>query len=235
MPKRYWWIILTYILCQISGFLVATPLLNFLPKSQRFGAWTTFSFIACLIIILILLLPERHMASRWRQTGFGATILWSFLGIILVYLAEIVTGIIDQAVFGAPNTSENTQEIMNLARISPYVIVAIVIIGPMLEEIIFRKIIFGALEKRFHFWIAAIASAFLFAIAHHDGHLIIYGSIGLVLAFIYYKTGRIIVSMIAHASMNAIAVIVTLSPAIQKMLEEEQQRQHLSFIKWLFM
>jgi uncharacterized protein len=230
LPKRYWWILATYIICQLSGLLSATPIFNFIPKNQRAGIWTVTSFLVALIIILILLLPERRLYRNTPRSSVSEAVKWSFIGIFFVYATNYLTGVLDQIVFKASAESENTKLIMELAKMSPYVILVIVIVGPILEEIIFRKIIFGQLYKKTNFWIAGIVSSLLFAFAHVDGHIIIYGSIGLVLSFLYWKTKRIVVSMVAHASMNAVVVLISFSPAIQKMIEEEQQRQGISFI-----
>lgn len=239
MPKRYWWILATYIICQLSGFLSLTPLLNFIPENQRDGIWTLTIFLVALVIIIILLLPERGLYRDMQRSSLGDAILWAVIGIFLVQATNIVAGIIDHIleliISGKVEGSENTELIMDLVRQSPYVVLAIVIVGPILEEIIFRKIIFGQLYKKTNFWIAGITSSLLFALAHADGHLIIYGSIGLVLCLLYWKTKRIFVSMIAHGSMNAFAVLITFSPAIQKMIEQEQQQQHMSIIVRFFL
>ena len=231
MPKRYWWILVSYILCQLSGF-VAIPLLTFLPPDQRQGFWITVSFLLTLSIAFMLLLPELGGDRHVKRAGFTSTVKWSFYGIVLIYLTQIAASIIDVALFGAPQKSENTEEVMELANMTPYVMFVIVLAGPILEEIIFRKIIFGAIAQKTNFWIGALISSLLFAFAHFDGHLIIYTSIGLVLCYLYSKTKRLIVSITAHAAMNALVVIRFL-PAIQKMIEE-QERQNLSLITWLF-
>ncbi|MGV3488237.1 MAG: CPBP family intramembrane glutamic endopeptidase [Tuberibacillus sp.] len=188
------------------------------------------SFLIATAIILLLLLPERNLYRDSNRSNFGQSVKWVFLGIVLVYFTQIAAGIIDQLVFKASSESKNTESIMELASISPYVLLIIVIVGPILEEIVFRKIIFGQLARKTKFWIGAIISSLVFALAHADGHLIIYGSMGLVLCFLYWKTRRIVIPMIAHGTMNALAVLVSFSPAIQKMIEEEQHRQHLQFI-----
>ena len=48
---------------------------------------------------------------------------------------------------------------MDIARTTPWFLIVISIIGPILEEIVFRKILFGTLYKRFNFFIAAIISS----------------------------------------------------------------------------
>ncbi|HET6872712.1 MAG TPA: type II CAAX endopeptidase family protein [Sporolactobacillaceae bacterium] len=223
MLKRYIMIIVVYVVCQLSGLLAYTPLLSGIPKHQRVGVMICISFIVCLVATLWLLLPERINLSEKRPPMATNTIVsWCFAGIVMVYFVQIIAGLIDYKLFGAPNHSKNTEQIMKLALQSPYVILVVVIIGPILEEIIFRKIIFGSLYKKLNFWIAGIISALLFAFAHNDGHLIIYGSIGLVLAYLYAKTKRIYVSMIAHGSLNGIATLLSLSPHVQHLLQNSQ-------------
>lgn len=235
MVKRYISIIAVYIICQISGFLAYTPLLSFIPIQQRPGFMVFVSFLICLIVTLLLLLPERHFPKPKMATK--DIVNWCIAGIFLVYLTQIVAGIIDYNLFGAPPGSQNTQDIMKLVQESPYIVLVVIVMGPMIEEIIFRKIIFGSLNRWFNhlssalnYWLAGLISALLFALAHGDGHLIIYGSIGLMLAFLYHKTGRIYVSMIAHGSMNTIATVLALSPQIQHLIEKSQT----GMIGWWF-
>lgn len=228
MVKRYVSIIVVYILCQLSGFLAYTPILNPIPPHQRAGFMIFVSFLVCLIVSIFLLLPERRIERPYMAPN--TIVSWCIAGVFMVYLTQMIAGIIDYNIFGAPAQSQNTQDIMKLARQSPYIILVVTLIGPFIEEIIFRKIIFGSLKRYMNFWFAGIISALLFAAAHADGHLIIYGSIGLVLAFLYHKTKRIYVSMIAHASLNSIATILALSPQVQHLLEKSQT----GWIGWWF-
>ena len=48
---------------------------------------------------------------------------------------------------------------MDITRTTPWFLIVISIIGPILEEIVFRKILFGTLYKKFNFFIAAIISS----------------------------------------------------------------------------
>ncbi|GGH83354.1 membrane protease YdiL (CAAX protease family) [Pullulanibacillus pueri] len=226
MTKRYWWIIITYIVCQLSGLILGTPLLNFIPIEQRSGAWVVFSFLVTLIITLLLLLPERKMHKNIKRANTTETITWAIAGIFLIYITQVVASVIDVSLLGEPPKSENTEQIMDLVRITPFAAFVVAIVGPILEEIIFRKIIFGWISKKTNVWIGAIISALLFALLHMDKHIIIYGGIGCTLAFLYVKTKRIIVPIIAHCSLNTFALIMTFTPAIQDLLEKQQQTVH---------
>jgi len=59
-------------------------------------------------------------------------------------------------------------------------------------------------------WLAFVISSLLFAIAHFDGHILLYFSLGMFFSLLYYVTGNIWTSIIAHAGMNALVVIVSL-------------------------
>ncbi|TCP19730.1 hypothetical protein EV207_15915 [Scopulibacillus darangshiensis] len=231
MPKRYWWILITYVLCQLSGIIPALiPILDSVPRNQRMGVWIISSFAVTLIIVLLLLKPEWKMQTRGKTT-IPASVLWAFLGIIMLFVVQSIAGAIEQGLFGEPTKSENTTQIMNLTKVSPYIILVVGIIGPILEEVVFRKVIFGSLYRKLNFFIAGLISSLLFAAAHMDKHILIYTFVGFTLAYLYKHTGRIIVPIAAHASMNTIVVLLTLSPAIQKIIEEQQTAQ---FIGGLF-
>ncbi|MFC7393520.1 CPBP family intramembrane glutamic endopeptidase [Scopulibacillus cellulosilyticus] len=212
MPKRYWWILITYILCQLSGILaVITPILHIVPVSQRAGVWTIISFSITLIVFLLLLKPEWSKIHEPHQASLADSALWAFGGIFLVFVAQIVAGLIEQHIFGESSESKNTDQIMDMAKMSPYVILVISIIGPILEETVFRKVIFGSIYKKTNFFIAGLISSLIFAFAHMDKHILVYTLVGFVLCYLYKKSGRIIVSMFAHAAMNSLVVLLTFS------------------------
>ncbi len=151
------------------------------------------------------------MQSPWRNrdSQAGSIIAWSILGVFLAYFAQTISVAIETYLFGVPAGSENTQGIMNIARAFPLFIIIPALIAPILEEIIFRKIIFGTLYKRINFFFAAVISAVIFGIIHGEpAHLLIYASMGFVFSFLYVKTKSILTPIIVHMSMNSISVLV---------------------------
>jgi uncharacterized protein len=179
-------------------------------KEQIPGIWTLFSFSIGFIIILLLLrqdMAERHL-TRDRSSKSDA-ILWSIAGIFMAFMAQYVAVIIEVTVFGIEPGSENTEMIVKLAKATPALILVVAVIGPILEEIVFRMIIFGTLYKRFNFWIAAIISSVIFAVVHMDfEHLLVYAFMGVVFSFLYVRTKRIIVPIVAHVALNSFVMIV---------------------------
>jgi membrane protease YdiL (CAAX protease family) len=56
----------------------------------------------------------------------------------------------------------------------------------------------------------------LFGLAHQEiSHLIVYTLMGFTFAFLYRKTGRILVNITAHVVMNTVVVIIQLSQTAQ--------------------
>ncbi|MGM8365668.1 lysostaphin resistance A-like protein [Virgibacillus sp. W0181] len=229
MPRRYGYVILTYIVMQFSAYLF-TPLLFLLLPISKFEAaiyWSLFSFIAGLVVVLLLMKPDmKDMPDRAAADG-PSIIVWSIVGVFMAYAAQFLAVFIETELLGITPGSENTAMIMEITRMAPVFIIIPAIIAPILEEIIFRKVIFGTLYKKTNFFIAAVISAFVFGIIHGEPiHILIYASMGFVFAFLYVKTKRIIVPIIVHMCLNTISVSLQLlfdPEDLERMIQEQQE------------
>ncbi|GAF66687.1 CPBP family intramembrane glutamic endopeptidase [Alkalihalobacillus trypoxylicola] len=234
MNKRYWLVILTYILvAQIATLPIFRILLLFdIERVILPGLATMIAFIFAFIIILFLLRPDmknRHDVAG-RSTRIEASV-WAVLGIFMAYGSQVVANIIEQTVLGIDPGSENTAGIISMILDFPLMALVVTIIGPILEEIVFRMIIFGALYKRFNFFIAAFVSSLIFAAVHTDfSHLLIYTAMGFVFAYLYVKTKRILVPIIAHVAINTMAVLINIlfPDLIEDILEQSEQIQQVT-------
>jgi membrane protease YdiL (CAAX protease family) len=85
-----------------------------------------------------------------------------------------------------------------------------IVAGPVAEEIVFRKILFGWLDRKWNFWAAAAVASTIFAIAHLSlGRALGYFAVGLAFCYAYKKSGSLAPSILAHASLNFISIFVT--------------------------
>lgn len=231
MNKRYWYVILTYIVMQFSSVIFIPVLIKqfSIDGFQAFIYWNMFSFVAGLFIILSFMLPDMKKPKAPGAATIGGILIWSISGIFIAYVAQIIAALIEMNVLGIKPGSENTAVIMDISRAAPIFIIIPTLIAPILEEIIFRKIIFGALYTRSNFFIAAIISSLIFGLIHGEpAHMLVYTTMGFVFAALYVKTKRIIVPIIAHMGMNSIAVIAQYSvdpEEIERMLKELEQLQ----------
>lgn len=84
--------------------------------------------------------------------------------------------------------------------------IAIVILTPIIEETLFRGIIFRGLRISSPFWLAAVVSSSLFALAHGQWNVALDTFVlGIVLAYLVEKTKSIAPGILIHALKNSLA------------------------------
>lgn len=238
MKKHYWFILLTYLLMQLSspiGNIILTYFDIGNTPIDRFAYWTIFSFALAFIIILLLLRKERRDEREMggEPSSIGVSVGWAIGGFFLAIFAQGLAANIEIYLFDVEAGSENTQMIVEIIEASPFVILVTSIIGPILEEIIFRKIIFGAIYKKTNFLIAGLLSSLLFSIVHGEPeHLLLYAAMGFTFAFLYVKTKRIIVPIFAHVAMNTMVILVqsVFRDDIERMMELLEKTQQVQVI-----
>ncbi|QCJ40706.1 CPBP family intramembrane metalloprotease [Bacillus sp. S3] len=215
MKKEYWIVIIVYLAMQLSG-IIGLPLLTMgfhafgISQSLAVPVWLIASFSIALFIILFLLRKEMKANDFEKRGGSsaGAAVIWAIAGVFLAYLSQAIAIIIETRL-GVDMGSENTQNILRIIETMPAAMLVSSVIGPILEEIVFRKIIFGAMYKRFNFFISALISSVIFAAAHMEfQHILLYSAMGFTFAFLYVKTKRILVPIFAHVTMNTLVVLV---------------------------
>ena len=82
--------------------------------------------------------------------------------------------------------------------------------GPLAEEIFFRGFVFSGLAGRLGIGWAAAVSSLLFALAHFDPRVMVpIFAIGLLLAWLYTRTGSIWACFATHAAWNALALSIS--------------------------
>jgi len=94
---------------------------------------------------------------------------------------------------------------------SPIILIfSLVIVEPIYEEVIFRGILLSGMAKKINPIIAIVFSALLFAIVHMNIPQGINAFfLGLVLGFIYIRSGSIYLSIFAHFVNNILALSVS--------------------------
>lgn len=83
--------------------------------------------------------------------------------------------------------------------------IAVVAVAPLAEEVFYRGLIFGGLQ-RWGFWPAAVISGAVFSGVHLDpGSLIPFFIIGVVLAWLFWRRGNLWESVAFHVIFNAVS------------------------------
>ncbi|QEL82871.1 CPBP family intramembrane metalloprotease (plasmid) [Bacillus sp. JAS24-2] len=166
-------------------------------------------FIFLLGMILFVYKKEWKRDEKLSVYIPKGTRSWIVKGIILVFLAQIIGSLLDKSLFRTPLVSENTSNIIGLVEVSPIAILSIVILAPLVEEFVFRYAVLNILTKKLDTIGSIIISALIYSISHFDFPFVFgYFLIGAVLAFVYVKSNRLLVSFMVHAGMNLFVVMI---------------------------
>ncbi|WP_228620288.1 type II CAAX endopeptidase family protein [Exiguobacterium sp.] len=175
------------------------------------GLWFAIGFSLTIIISFFLLWPDLKLYKQQGiQSNLNDTVKWIGLGILMQYGLVIVASLIETSISGEMVSSENTERIAEIVRLVPVMTLSVVLLGPIIEEILFRHILFGNLSARFGFWIAFAVSSVLFALIHDDNRFLVYIAMSFAFTVAYAKTRRLIVPIAIHAFNNALVMIALL-------------------------
>jgi uncharacterized protein len=237
VKKHFLYCLAVYILMQLSG-VVGVPLLYYIgveyldqaPKHLEEvlpGYWLIISFSVSLVVIWFILNKSKDDQTRLERSqplSMGLSLLLAIGGVFMAFFAQGIAIQIEYAL-GIEMGSENTEMIIDIIETVPISMMVAAVIGPILEEIVFRKIIFGSLYERFPFFLSALISSVIFAFAHFEPeHVILYSAMGFTFAFLYVVSKRIIVPIIAHVSMNTMVVLMQsiFREDIEKLMKEAE-------------
>jgi len=204
-PKNQFFTLLTYILLMALG----TGLSAFsITGTAYFVILTIGALLATGIMIYLVKLSGPNEFEE--KTTLNHDLQWIILGTIGAIVVQLGIGYLDQLVFHASTSSQNTLQLLLIVKAYPYYFLYVLICAPIMEEIIFRRLFFANLIKPTNIYIAAIIAAFLFAFMHQDTRFMVYVFMGLWFSFIYYKSKNIYVSAGSHILMNMIVLIFSM-------------------------
>ncbi|PQZ57166.1 MULTISPECIES: CPBP family intramembrane glutamic endopeptidase [Bacillus] len=212
MTKRYWGVIITYILLYFSIYLFEPLFINLFnfTKEAANAYGRIFGYFLAFIVILILMKPDIKKGSSNAYPP-KKTILWCIYGVLIYFLVQAIYGLIAIVVFNMDPNSEHSEMIKTNFISFPFRIVNIAILGPIMEEILTKKIILDTLRKRTNVYIACLITSLVFALLHMElASVIPYTLAGLVYAFLYVKTNRLIVPIVVHMTINTLAILIKL-------------------------
>lgn len=94
-------------------------------------------------------------------------------------------------------------------------VLSMVVLAPVVEEMLFRGLLFGALVQRIGVPASAVVTALLFGVAHGDPVLFpTLAALGLVAAFAYAATGNLWVPISLHALNNALGAVFLIGASL---------------------
>ncbi len=212
----------------VMGSLSAWTLLlgsvvQFLPMPAPLASYLSASALLLWIVPTLFLM---WLCAAWRNGGVlpalgltaGAsranTLQCVGTVLFLLGLQEIILAVISfllPDLFAAGAWWEGVDEILAFGPLPlAFVDTLDAVVGaPIVEEIIFRGLLFGALVRSMGFTAAAVISSVVFAAVHGYG---LEGTIavtvtGSLLCWVYWRTGRLWTAMLAHGVHNALVTL----------------------------
>lgn len=180
-------------------------------NSSQLIQLTTLAYFLGAALMVVYRFKSNIFGLEGTRKSVLISILIGILGVPASLLLQMVILQIEQRFLGQSIASQNTQNIVQLIMNNMIFILATTIAGPIMEEFVFRRAIFGSLEKRFGFFLPALLSSVLFAFAHNDGHYLLYAGLGFLFCGMYRYSGRIWTSMITHVGMNLLVILTQLA------------------------
>jgi len=174
--------------------------------------------ILCFVLVMgVFLLALERKPTDWRifgwdrsMRGLGFAALAFLLSLPLVWLA----GYLSFLLLGGRETIHPLIPLLQKTHNAWWQLVLVLTavgMAPVVEETLFRGLLFRALGARLPFWSAAGISGILFAVLHGQAFAVLPITVlGVMLAFIFKRTNNLFASAMAHAMQNGMAVIFTL-------------------------
>lgn len=128
-----------------------------------------------------------------------------------MYLPTVWYGYFTEYVLTIPPETGNIE--LTTASSMAMMVLASVLFAPVCEETIYRGVLFKGLKNKYSPLVAALLSALAFMLMHMSPVQVVFQfALGFVSAFMIWRSGRLLPSMIFHASSNALALVISFTP-----------------------
>jgi hypothetical protein len=225
-PKRERPSWLTFILFVVAGFglfLVGTGLLGIFAQDANEYLLMALGLVslACFggVTWWLGLRPQRITLEDWgiRPFRWDWHWLWMGVGISLLFLPlrAAIGAAVEWLLRGNLEGIQARSDLLMSGSLSLsgflLSVLGVAILVPIAEEIYFRGLLHGWLVRHTgRFWLRALVSSGLFALAHIDSLGVVASSfiLGVISAWFYEKTRSILSSLIIHMTTNGVAILL---------------------------
>ncbi len=206
--------------------------LDAMTTSQLMRLEWTLQFALYIPVMLLPLLALRARLARYRQAGealklrellahlgyrtrsLPAEIKTAVFGYILLAPFLLLAGLVSHALFHNFHTPVNPAQFETMAAqqmVDKVLIFALAaVVAPIVEETMFRGLLYSALRARFGIGGAAMLSAAAFSLVHPTlpGGFLTIWAIGIALALVYERRGSLVPGIILHGIHNGLITLL---------------------------
>ena len=215
------WLFLIFVSMQVPT-LEETPLYSIDSQQQFFDAYkhvNLFHNILIVIIFTIITFVMEWYACIWlkNRLTFSKKLRKKYLFIAII--AGLLTFIFEILINPSVLSNLNEPDVFIDTLRTPLgliLILNLILIGPMLEELLFQGAIQKGVFRKLNPWLAIILTAIVFAGAHditlNKAFLDRFLS-GIAFGYVYQKTDDIKMAILAHSITNLLPLIIACAQA----------------------
>lgn len=205
------WIGLAYVaylvvsaLSQTGTAMITSWLIPWIGHDAWMVLCIIFMYPLALFLYWLILQMVPKARQKWTYPmGVGRFLGWFVICMGGVYFGNLIGQFlmaVVSAITGQPMVNQVEEMIMDMSLWA--VIVSAVILAPIMEELIFRKLVLDRLAG-YGPAVAMVVSALVFGLAHGNFYQFFYAFLlGLIFAYIYLRTGKVRYSMMLHMMVN---------------------------------
>ena len=176
---------------------------------------TEISALSALVTIPFLALMMNSDRNKERKAGFISNKRAPLAQYIYVPIIGFAFSLGLNNILLLSNLAEHSESYQETAEILyspsfPVQILCVGIIIPIMEEMIFRGLIYRRMRHNVSMWKAMMFSALMFGFYHGNSVQFVYAFLsGILLAYLYEKYGSIKAPVLAHMLMNIVSCVLT--------------------------
>lgn len=193
-----------FIVATVLGSLLTGVLQKIGSVSVGFGAFLGYVIQFSLVIIFGLFQRKIRSPKETRLLKFGLAKL-DFVIILWGTIMVLATGVVIEPLLNLfPEIY--LDRLGNIMAAGGWMMFTSIVIAPIMEEILFRGILQDALMRKYGVFVGILIASAVFGIVHLIPQQVVNAfMIGIVLGYIYYRTGALLPVILIHCINNAIS------------------------------
>jgi uncharacterized protein len=197
-PIPGWSLLLIGVALVAIGFVV----LRFVPLQEMLpllGAFFAIGFLSVVVAVAPLgraAIPALGLRpANWKYVVFGA-------------LATMALSVAVSQVGLQPEGMKQVFEIVRDLNQLALSLLLLAVLAPLVEELVFRGLLYGWLAGRWGKNVGWIVSSIAFAAAHAEpAHIVLVFPLGLLFGWLRQRTDSLLPSLVAHIANNSLALV----------------------------
>ncbi len=188
--------------------------------NTTWGQWISnfvpmYGFALPVFALIMREIPSQKPTEN--KLSVGKMIVYFLISYCILYAGNIIGTVLALVFSGGKAQNQVAELAMDM---NPLKVVVMVILAPLFEELIFRKLMLDRIGK-YGEKTAIILTAFAFGLLHQNLFQFFYAfGVGLIFGYVYMRTGKIRYSVILHTIINFMGSVI--APFMLKLFDIEK-------------